>query len=182
MSYQAYPGWFFDRLTALSTGKYWLVEDSQDLQLGEPVVWAATGFQINPKRKYKIKAYESETPGLYMPLGVSLDYRLQSSGVADATIAQRPDKYYPREITICKIGVVAVKNVATGIAINLNDTVIPAINGCVSIGYHATGVWESKYTLGKSLEEIPTEEYGLIWVNPMSFDRHDITFGADQAL
>lgn len=176
MSYQAYPGWFYDRLEALSTDKYWLVEESEDLQLGEPVVWAATGFEINPKRKNKIKAYDSTTPGIQMPLGVSLDYRLQSSGVDRDEIVERSDKYYPREIAICKVGVVSVKNVATGTEIDLNDTVIPAINGCTSIAYHDTGVWDQKSTLGKSLEQIGTEEYGLIWVNPESFEKNDVEF------
>lgn len=174
MSYQGYMGFFKQHTTALSTGRYWLAEDSQDVTLGEPVVWHSdTGFVANPKRKRKIKAYDNATPGAIMPIGVSLDILLRSSGVDEDDLRMNLKKYYPREITVMKIGICPIKNVSTGLDIDLNDTVIPAINGCESIGAKATGLWSDTYTLGKALEDIPATHRGLVWVNPESFEKND---------
>lgn len=172
MSYQGYEGWFKEHVTSLSVGRYWLSEESA-VTLGEPVCWSSvTGLIANPKRKRRIKAYNNATAGADMSIGVSLDVRYASSGVDDEDKVLRPDRYYPREIAVMKIGVCPIKNTNTGMAISLNDTVLPTINGCETINNTATGLWDARYTLGKSLTEIAASGRGLIWVNPESFEKN----------
>lgn len=172
MSYQGYEGWFKQHTTALSTGRYWLGEDYA-VELGEPVCYHSdTGFVANPKNKRKIKSYDNATAGAEHAFGVSLDIRYQKSGVSDETLVLRPDRYTPREITVMKIGICPIKNTHTGIAISIDDTVVPSNGGCETIGQYGTGLWSAKYTLGKSLEEIAATHRGLVWVNPESFEKN----------
>jgi len=173
MSYQGYVGFFKQHTTALSTGNYWLAEDSQDISLGEPVVnHTDTGMVGNPKNKRKVKAYDNATAGAVMPIGVSLDIRLRSSGVSDDDLRMNLKKYYPREIAVMKIGICPIKNTNTGFDIGINDTVVPSVDGCENLGQFATGIWNTKYTLGKALEDIPANRRGLVWVNPESFEKN----------
>lgn len=175
MSYQAYSGWFKQHTDALSTGKYWLGED-YPVELGEPVCWhSQTGFVANPINKRRIKSYDNATAGAEMALGVSLDLRYMKSGVSTENLVLRPDRYMPREITVMKIGSCPIKNMNTGVACGINETVLPANGGFEPITAFATGVRLSKHTLGKALEEIPMDGRGLIWVNPEAVDKYPLT-------
>lgn len=170
MSYRnARTSFFKEHTTSLSKGRYWLDEASA-VTLGEPVCLhpTLTGYVGNPKNKRRIKSYDNATPGAEHAFGVSLDIRYVSSGVEKDDLIMRPDRYYPREITVMKIGICPVVNVATGYTAQIDEKALPANNGAVGFGAPgaATGVGVH-YPLGKWLDETAPDTPGLLYVNPM---------------
>jgi len=165
----AYTSFFKEHTTSLTKGKYWLAESSP-VELGEPVVLhpTITGYVANPKRKRVIKSYDNAIPGAEHAFGVSLDIRYISSGVSKDDQIMRPDWYYPREITVMKIGICPVVNVATGYTAQIDEKALPANGGAVGFGAPggATGIG-AHYSLGKWLDETPAQTPGLLYVNPM---------------
>ena len=168
MSYQGREGWFKEHTTALTKGKYWL-EDDQEIGLGWPVCKStATGYEENPIKKAKVTQFTG-TAGAKECIGVSLDIKKVKSGVSNDDIIMRPAWYFPRDMLVMQIGICPIKNMSTGYTIPLNETVVPATQGCEGLGTFPTGVQASKYTLGKALQDIPPNQPGLVWVNPQSF-------------
>lgn len=170
MSYRnAYTGFFKEHTECLTKGRYWLNEE-YGVTLGEPVVLhpTLTGYVSNPKNKRVIKSYDHATPGAEHAFGVSLDIRSISSGVSKDDKIMRPDYYYPREITVMKIGICPVVNVATGYTALIDQKALPANGGAVGFlaPGAATGVG-NHYPLGKWLDETPADTPGLLYVNPM---------------
>lgn len=162
--YDAFSTFFKEHTTALSKGRFWLDENSS-VTLGEPVKFhATTGMVATPINKRRITRYDNATPGAEEVIGVSLDIRYSQSGVSDDDIIMRPDRYYPREITVMQIGICPIVNTATGYSANVNDKALPAQLGAQPVG--APGV-STGYTLGKWLQDTAAQEPGLVWVNPM---------------
>jgi hypothetical protein len=57
------------------------------------------------------------------------------------------------------LGGCSIKNMGTGV-IDVQRTVIPANGGC------AIMTNENQYSLGKSMQYIPTGARGIVWVSP----------------
>lgn len=165
----AYTSFFKEHTECLTKGRYWLNEE-YGCELGEPMCLhpTLTGYVANPKRKRIIKSYDNATPGAEHAFGVSLDIRYLSSGVSKDDKIMRPDWYFPREITVMKIGICPVVNMATGYTAQVDEKALPANGGAVGFGAPgaATGVGEH-YSLGKWLDETLPETPGLLYVNPM---------------
>lgn len=166
MAYRdAYTSFFKEHTDSLSDGKYWL-DEQYDVELGEPccVYTGITGHATNPKEKIRIKSYDNVTPGAEHAFGVSLDIRAGSSGVSKDNLMLRPDWYYPREITVMKIGICPVVNIDSGYTALMDEQAYPADGGAVGPG--AAGI-ATGFTLGKWLEDTAPVMPGLMWVNPM---------------
>jgi len=168
--------WFKEHVQSMSRDIYWLDENS-DVELGEPVILhpTLTGFVGNPIKKRRIKSYDNASPGVDMAIGVSLDIRYSTSGVSNDEKILRPDKYWPREITVMKLGIAPIINTHTGIEAIINDTAIPSNGGAESIRVLATGVRAAATTLGKWLQSTEATRPGLLFVNPQSFELYPST-------
>ena len=170
MSYRnAYTSFFKEHTDCLTKGKYWL-DEQYGIELGEPALLhpTLTGYVGNPKNKRRIKSYDHATPGAEHAFGVSLDIKHVSSGVSKDDKMMRPDWYYPREITVMKIGICPVVNVATGYTAQMDEKALPANGGAVGFGAPgaATGVGVH-HSLGKWLNDTPAQTPGLLYVNTM---------------
>lgn len=165
----AYQSFFKEHTECLTKGRYWLNE-SYAVTLGEPCCLhtTLTGYVANPKRKRIIKSYDNATPGAEHAFGVSLDIRYASSGVEKDDKIMRPDWYFPREITVMKMGICPVVNMATGYTALMDQKALPANGGAVGFlaPGAATGIG-AHYPLGKWLDDTPPALPGLLYVNPM---------------
>jgi len=162
----AYHSFFKEHVQSLSKGRFWL-DEASDVDLGEPCVLhpTLTGYIGTPIKKRRIKSYDNATPGAEHAIGISLDIREISSGVSNDNIILRPDYYYPREITLMKMGICKMLNKATGYTAQIDEKCLPANGGGYPQGGPGTQSG-SGYSLGKWLEETVPGEAGLVFVDP----------------
>lgn len=163
MSYTARGGWYWDKSSCItsSRGQFKLHPDSS-LEKGEPIQKDDSGLDTSVAfKKFKVKSYELN-PGSGQCLGVGIrDIDAIDSSLTDSYRASHAKNLLSqnRDIIIVHIGAVMVKNKGST-TIDILDTVIPADGGCEKCT--AT----DEYTLGRALNIIPPDKYGLVWVDP----------------
>jgi hypothetical protein len=158
MSYQGRAGHYWeDKGSIISKGEYTL-RDDYPVDFGEPVCLIGTGTVPLPFRKRQIKSYDA-TAGAEATIGVSLEWRRATSGWTHDELALYGPQDLKRDLSVMLLGGCSIKNMGTGV-IDVQRTVIPANGGC------AIMTNSNQYSLGKSMQYIPTGARGIIWVSP----------------
>lgn len=158
MSYQGRAGHYWeDKGSILSKGEY-LLRDDYPVEFGEPVCLIGTGTTPVPFRKRPIKSYDA-VGGAEATIGVSLEWRRATSGWTHDELALHGPQDLKRDLSIMLLGGCSIKNMGTGV-IDVQRTVVPFNGGCGLMTVN------TQYSLGKSMQYIPTGARGIIWVNP----------------
>ncbi len=158
MSYQGRAGHYWeDKGSIISKGEY-LLRNDYPVDFGEPVSLLGTGTTPVPMRKRPIKSYDA-AHGAESCIGVSLEWRRATSGWTADNLALHGSQDLKRDLSVMLLGGCSIKNMGTGV-IDVQRTVIPANGGCTLMTVN------TQYSLGKSMQYIPTGARGIIWVNP----------------
>lgn len=159
MSFAGRGGHYWDKSSCTTTtrGEYELNND-QDIVFGSPAVLDGTGTVETPIRKRKVNAY-SGVAGVLEAFGIFVEWNSDTSARTAAEWALYGSREMNKDVIIVLRGPVHIKNVGS-VAIEVNQTVIPAVGGCEKMTVN------TQNSLGKALQRIEPNKRGLVDINP----------------